>query len=99
MLIVVASVTAGARVGAQQAAGAVVETDIATAPVEFDGAELFRVRGVSSLPAEARARLIRDRLTAVAADPSIAVDSSASLMARHDADRGGRQRAHDSSRG
>jgi len=53
----------------------VSEGDIATAPVELDGSVLFTVRGVSSLPAAERARLIQERLTAVAADPAIAVDS------------------------
>ena len=51
------------------------EGDIATAPVELDGSALFTVRGVSSLPAAERARLIEERLTAVAADPAISVDS------------------------
>jgi small-conductance mechanosensitive channel len=54
---------------------AVSEGDIATAPVELDGSVLFTVRGVSSLPAAERARLIEERLTAVAADPAISVDS------------------------
>jgi small-conductance mechanosensitive channel len=51
------------------------ETEIATAPVEVDGAELFRVRGVSSYPAPERARRIRERIEAVAADPTIPLDS------------------------
>ena len=51
------------------------EAEIASAPVELDGAVLFRVRGVSSLPAAERARLIEERLTAVAADPAVSVDS------------------------
>jgi small-conductance mechanosensitive channel len=52
-----------------------VETEIATAPVVFDGVPLFRVRGVSSLPAQTRADLIRDRLAAAAADPAVTIDS------------------------
>ena len=52
-----------------------VEQTVATAPVDLDGAVLFRVRGVSSFPAEARAAGIRERLVAVAADPSVTVDS------------------------
>ena len=63
------------RVHAQQTAGVTVETEIATAPVELDGVVLFRVRGVSSFPAEARARNVRDRLAIVAADPAIPVDA------------------------
>jgi small-conductance mechanosensitive channel len=46
-----------------------------TAPVELDGAVLFRVRGVSALPAEARAQAIRDRIVAVASDEQILVDA------------------------
>jgi small-conductance mechanosensitive channel len=74
-LVVIATFTAEARLSAQAPAGAAVEAEIATAPIEFDGTELFRVRGASSLPADTRARLITERLLAVAADPSIAVDS------------------------
>ncbi|HVG53383.1 MAG TPA: hypothetical protein VM846_03110, partial [Vicinamibacterales bacterium] len=57
---------------AQETAG---EGEIATAPVELDGTALFTVRGVSSLPAAERARLIEERLSAVAADPARPVDS------------------------
>jgi small-conductance mechanosensitive channel len=63
----------GAR--AQDAPGGQADAEIATAPVEIDGTQLFRVRGVSSLPAEQRAVAIRDRLVAVAADPSMSPDS------------------------
>ena len=52
-----------------------VEDSIATAPVEIDGAELFRLRGVSSYPAEVRARSVRDRIVAAAADPAVSIDS------------------------
>jgi len=52
-----------------------VESDIATAPVELDGRVLFRVRGVSSLPAEERARLIHDKVAALAANRAIPIDS------------------------
>ena len=51
------------------------ESDVAVAPVELDGTVLLTVRGVSSLPAAERARLIQERLTAVAADLAIPVDS------------------------
>ena len=40
-----------------------------------DGVALFSVRGVSALPAAARARLIRDRIEAAAVDPALAVDA------------------------
>ena len=60
---------------AQQADTAVDDVEVVTAPVEFDGALLFRVRGVSSLPATIRARNIGDRLNAAASDPSLALES------------------------
>ena len=64
--------TAGApRLLAQTAA----DVETATAPVEIDGTTLFRVRGVSSLPAAARAQAIHDRVVAVAANPSASPDS------------------------
>ncbi len=63
------------RARAQEATSPPAEAEVATAPVEIDGVELFRVRGVSSLPAEQRARAIRERIIAVAADPSIAPES------------------------
>jgi len=73
-LAVIATLIAGQRSLAQET-GATVEGEIHTAAVVLDGRTLFRVRGVSSFPAEARARLIKERLRAVAADPGIAVDS------------------------
>jgi small-conductance mechanosensitive channel len=63
------------RLSAQGAAGPAVEAEVPTAPVEFEGTELFRVRGVSSFPAPERARLIGDRLRAVAADRPIPADA------------------------
>ena len=49
--------------------------DAVAAPLEFDGAVLFHVRGVSSMPAATRARLIRERLVAVADDANLSVDA------------------------
>jgi small-conductance mechanosensitive channel len=46
-----------------------------TAPVVVDGVTLFSVRGVSSYPAGQRANEIADRITAVASERSISVDS------------------------
>src|SRR5262245_16375918 len=46
-----------------------------SAPVLLDGELLFRVRGVTAMPAEERARLIAERIAAVAADPSVSLDS------------------------
>ena len=43
----------------------------ATAPVIFNGRELFRVLGVSAYPAKERAAVIVGRLGAIASDPSI----------------------------
>jgi small-conductance mechanosensitive channel len=63
-----------ARPRAQETAGAAREDEIATAPVVLDGVVLFRVRGLSSFPAEVRAQGITERLAAVAADPSVSVD-------------------------
>ena len=45
------------------------------APVNVDGYELFHVRGVSSYPAISRARTIESRITKVASDSRIHVDS------------------------
>jgi small-conductance mechanosensitive channel len=47
------------------------EVEIPTAPVVIDGRELFRVRGVSVYPAEARAARIESRTAALADDSSI----------------------------
>jgi small-conductance mechanosensitive channel len=69
------SILAAGPVAAQDAGTPATETAIATAPVVFDGVTLFRVRGVSSLPAASRADLIRDRLAVVAGDPTITIDS------------------------
>jgi small-conductance mechanosensitive channel len=67
--------SAGTPGWAHAQSAASTEAEVATAPVEFDGTVLYRVRGVSSFPAADRARAISDRLAAVAADPSISVDS------------------------
>src|SRR4051812_26873730 len=73
LLAAVAVLTADARLYAQAPAPA--DVDVATAPVEIDGQVLFRLRGVSSFPAEKRARLVTDRIVAAAADPALSVDS------------------------
>jgi len=75
-LAVLAAILAlGEGLRAQEAPPPAVEQTVATAPVDLDGAVLFRVRGVSSFPAEARAAGIRERLVAVAADSSVGVDA------------------------
>ena len=65
----------GATVYAQDPAPAGAEAEVATAPVAIDGKVLFHVRGVSSYPAGARARLIRERIAAAAADRTIDISS------------------------
>jgi small-conductance mechanosensitive channel len=58
-----------------QGADRAQQDEIVTAPVEIDGVELFRLRGVSSYPAEARAAIVRDRILAAAKDPAVTPDS------------------------
>ena len=60
---------------APAAAEAPAEEAVRTAPVIVDGVALFRVRGVSALPAEERARLISDRIASVAGNPALTPDS------------------------
>ena len=48
---------------------------VAMAPVIVDAAVLFHVRGVTSFPAEVRARLIQQRVVDAAADPAVAPNS------------------------
>ena len=71
----VAAFLAGARLLAQAPGPAAPQDEIVTAPVEVDGAVLFRLRGVTSFPAEQRAAIVRDRIVAVANDPAIGVES------------------------
>jgi small-conductance mechanosensitive channel len=56
------------------AAEAQLEESIVTAPVTIDGVELFRVRGISSYPAPARAQAIAGRIAALAANPAFNPD-------------------------
>jgi small-conductance mechanosensitive channel len=51
------------------------EAEIPTAQVRFDDHSLFKVRGVSSLPAAERAAAIAANITAAAKDPTIGVDA------------------------
>ncbi|TDY43312.1 mechanosensitive ion channel-like protein [Paraburkholderia rhizosphaerae] len=55
-------------------AAPVLESALETAPVDIDGQLLFKVRGVSSFPAEERAQAIRRRIEKVAADLSFPSD-------------------------
>jgi len=70
VLTVVAAVGVDARLEAQAPT-----VGITTAPVEIDGSVLFQLGGVSSYPAEVRARTVSERIVAAAADPAVSVDS------------------------
>ena len=52
-----------------------LEQQYPTAPVMVDGVAVIRVRGVTSYPAELRAKTIADRIYDIAANPSIQVDA------------------------
>jgi len=54
----------------------IAEDQVLVAPVELDGKTLFRLRGISSLPASVRADRVREKIIALAADPAIDADSS-----------------------
>jgi small-conductance mechanosensitive channel len=75
LFAVVAAFLAAVSLRAQAPGGAAAQDEIVTAPVEVDGNLLFRVRGVTSFPAAVRAGLIRDRIVAIAEDPSVPVDA------------------------
>ena len=71
-----AAVTAGtAQIHAQTPPPAAVEAEVPTAPVEIDGATLFRVRGVSAYPAEARAQAIQSRIVDAARNSAVALEA------------------------
>jgi small-conductance mechanosensitive channel len=54
---------------------ALEEEESISAFVVIDGQKLFRVRGISSYPAERRAQLITGRIQAIAADGSVSAES------------------------
>ena len=70
-----AALFCAASLHAQDTTIASDDGDVAVAPVELDGSVLLTVRGVSSLPAPERARLIQERLTSIASDAAISIDS------------------------
>jgi len=74
VLALVAALAAAERLQAQENSGQ-SDTTVAIAPVDVDGVVLFRLRGLSSFPAEVRAARVRDRIVAVAADPAVPIDS------------------------
>jgi small-conductance mechanosensitive channel len=61
--------------GPQPAAAVAASRSFAVAPVEIDGNVLFSVRGTVSYPAELRARSIKERIEAAAADPAVPIES------------------------
>jgi small-conductance mechanosensitive channel len=79
--LVFAAITVSSGVAAQDTAStqgrAAAESAVEqpTAPAAADGVTLFRVRGISSYPAERRAAEISKRITEVAANRTIPVDS------------------------
>jgi small-conductance mechanosensitive channel len=71
VLLVLALSGAASAADQDDATGAGLQT----AAVRLDGRDLFRMRGVTALPAEARARHIADRIAAAAADPAVDPDT------------------------
>ena len=76
LLSVVLTATAGLAAAAAEGPGTPFgdfhpDAQIVTAPVEVDGRILFRVRGVTSFPAQTRADAIADRLERLASDPTV----------------------------
>jgi len=69
-----AGVATAAEPAAKPDEAAVLDDDM-SAPVIVDGITLFKVRGVSSYPAEKRAKAIADRIVALAADPAFNKES------------------------
>jgi small-conductance mechanosensitive channel len=75
MLALVAALTAVVRLQAQESGRGAAGDEVATSPVEIDGTVLFRLRGVSSFPAEDRAGAVGGRIAAAAANPGVSIDS------------------------
>jgi small-conductance mechanosensitive channel len=69
------AVTWSTRVAAQDSSAVQTEVVTATAPVMLDGATIFRVRGISSYPAERRAAEIAGRIEALASDRAFPAES------------------------
>jgi small-conductance mechanosensitive channel len=69
---------AGAALAQAPASSPVLpDADFDSARVDVDGIELFRIRGVTSYPAERRAQEIAARIERLAADPSVAPETLA----------------------
>ncbi len=69
LLIMTTPLRAATEDGRPEASSS-LELTLETAPVEIDGQVLFKVRGLSSFPAEKRAETIRERIKSVAAQGS-----------------------------
>jgi small-conductance mechanosensitive channel len=74
LLVVAGAATNGVNAQDEPDAAA-FEAEVVTAPVEFDSSILFHVRGVSSYPADRRARFIAARLEEVAGNAAVPIDS------------------------
>jgi len=73
--VVLSILVGGGSLGLRAAPGAEPDLeDVVTAPVVLDGTTLFRVRGISSLPAHERARRIAERIAAVGRDSTFYPD-------------------------
>jgi len=75
LIAILAAVAVAAPAAQEPEDGGHPDADIRTAPVTLDGRDLFRVRGVTSFPAEERAGAIAVRIEALAADTKVAPDS------------------------
>jgi small-conductance mechanosensitive channel len=75
ILMLVGSLATSGHVQAQTPRDGATDDGVATAPVEVDGVELFRLRGVSSFPAATRAQLTRDAIVAAARDPAVTIEA------------------------
>ena len=77
------SVCLVAQALAQGGSAPTIDAEIVTAPVVLDGVAIFRVRGVSSYPADTRAAVISARIAAAAADRSIGIDALRAIPVEH----------------
>jgi small-conductance mechanosensitive channel len=75
VLMIFGALAAPAWLHAQESGRPAIDADIATAPVEIDGVVLFRLRGVSSFPADVRAANVKTRIVGVASDRTVPIDS------------------------
>jgi len=79
LLCMPCTTTAEQTDGAEEPIDGPEQHPISTAPVVVDGEVLFSVRGVSAFPADQRARMIAEKIKALARDPSFKADSLRSV--------------------